>query len=97
MVYRPFQAVGNESDSVYGRRITGQGPTYRELLKGRVSCRESGEDMALGYIVSHMMTQHGLVAEARQSWKIPATGEGTRTYQMALPAKRDPWSCLMEG
>ena len=31
MVCRLFQAAGNHSDAVYGIRITGEGPTYREL------------------------------------------------------------------
>ena len=30
MVCRLFQAVGNQSESAYGRWITGEGPTYRE-------------------------------------------------------------------
>ena len=30
MVCHPYQAVGNQSKAAYGRRITGEGPTYRE-------------------------------------------------------------------
>ena len=40
MVCRPFQAAGNQFDVSYGRHIMGEGPTYRDQLKGRVSCRE---------------------------------------------------------
>ena len=40
MVCRFCQAEGNLSEVVYGRRITGEVPTYRDQLKGRVSCRE---------------------------------------------------------
>ena len=29
MVCHPFQAVGNLSEAAYGRRVTGEGPTYR--------------------------------------------------------------------
>ena len=65
----------------------GEGTTYRESQKGRVHCRQCGEEMAAGYMVSHMMTQHGWVAEARQSWKTLVTGEGLRTYRMAFLAK----------
>ena len=39
MVYHPCQAAGNLSEAAYGRRVTGEGPTYRESLKVRVSCR----------------------------------------------------------
>ena len=42
MVCRPCQAAGNRSEAAYGRRIMGEGPTYRERLKGQVSCRECG-------------------------------------------------------
>ena len=62
MVCRPCQAVGNLSEVAYGRRITGEVPTYRERLKGRVSCRECGEMMVAGSLASHLMTQHGRVA-----------------------------------
>ena len=30
MIYRPCQAAGNQLESSYGRRIMGEGPTYRE-------------------------------------------------------------------
>ena len=39
MVCHPFQTAGNLLEAEYGRRITGEGPTYRERLKGQVSCR----------------------------------------------------------
>ena len=38
MVCRPFQVAWNLLDAAYGKRITGEGHTYRERLKGRVSC-----------------------------------------------------------
>ena len=34
MVCCPCLAAGNLSEAIYGRRITGEGPTYREKLKG---------------------------------------------------------------
>ena len=43
MVCRPFQAADNQSGAAYGRRITREGPTYRERQKGRVPCRDCGE------------------------------------------------------
>ena len=39
MVCRPCQAAGNQLEAAYGRRITGEGSTYRERQKGRVHCR----------------------------------------------------------
>ena len=34
MVCHPCQAAGNLTAEVYGSRVTGVGPTYRERLKG---------------------------------------------------------------
>ena len=39
MVFHPCQVAGNLSEEAYGRMVTGEGPTYRERLKGQVSCR----------------------------------------------------------
>ena len=64
MVCRPYQAAGNQSKAAYGRQITGEGPTYLELQKGRVQCRECGEEMAAISVARHTMNQHGQAAEA---------------------------------
>ena len=96
MVCLPCQAAGNQSEAAYRRRITGKGPKYRELQKGRVSCRECGEEMAVGSLVSHLMTQNGRVAEARWSWRTPAAGDGAWAFRMAFPAKGGPQSCPVE-
>ena len=66
IVCHPCQAAGNILDTAYGRRVTGGGPMYRERLKVQVSCRACGELLAEGYLTSHLMTQHGRVAETRR-------------------------------
>ena len=38
MVCRPCPEAGNQSEAVYGRKIMGEGPTYRERQKERVEC-----------------------------------------------------------
>ena len=48
-------------------------------------------------MAGHKMTQHGQVAEARQSWKTLSTGEEPRTYCMAFLSKGGPQSCPVEG
>ena len=58
----------------------GEGPTYREQQKGRVQCREYGEEMAAGSVAGHNMIQHWRAAEARWSWKNSSTGEEPQTY-----------------
>ena len=42
------------------------------------------------------MTQNRRVAEARQSWIAPTTGDGPRTFRMDFPAKGGPQSCPVE-
>ena len=74
MVLCPCQAAGNKLEAEYRRRIMGEGPPYRERLKGGVSCRECGEVMAEGSLASHLMTKNGKVEEARRSWRTPAAG-----------------------
>ena len=97
MVCHPFQAAGNKLEAAYGRRITGEGPTYRGIQKGRVHCREWGEEMVAGSLESNMMTQHGQVAEAWRSWRNPATGDGPWKFLMDFPSKGGPRSCPVEG
>ena len=76
MVCHLCQETGNLSEAAYGRRVTGEGPTYRDRLKGQVECGACGEFLAEGYLSSHIMTQHGRVAETRQQWSTPAAGTG---------------------
>ena len=97
MVCRPCQAAGNLLEAAYGRRITREGPTYRERLNRRLSCRVYRELMAVGSLESHLMTQHGRVAETRQSSRNPAAGDGPQTFRMIFPAKGGPRSCPVEG
>ena len=59
IVCNPCQAAGNLYKAAYGMRVTGKVPTYRERLKGKVSCRECGELLVEGSLSSNIMTQHG--------------------------------------
>ena len=59
MVCRPCQAAGTQLVAAYGRKMTGEGPTYRERHKERVECGECRKEMAAGLLASHRMTQHG--------------------------------------
>ena len=38
MVCHPCQSSGNLSEAAYIRRVSGEGPTYVERLKGQVTC-----------------------------------------------------------
>ena len=56
MVCLPCQAAGNQLEVAYGRRMTGEGSSYRERQKGRVQCKECGEEMALGLMAGNTGT-----------------------------------------
>ena len=86
MVCHPCQAVGTLSEAAYRRRVIREGPMYKERLEGQVACGACGELMAAGSLSSHMMTQHGKVAEICQQWSTLAAGTGPRTFRMTFPA-----------
>ena len=50
------QSGGTNSEVAHGRRMTGEGPSYRERQRRRVQCKECGEEKALGSLVGHMRT-----------------------------------------
>ena len=86
-VCRPFQVASIQSEAAYGRQMTGEGPSYQNRQKGRVQCREYGEEMAAGSLVGNSMKQHGRVAEERWIWKNLSAREEPRTYRIAFPSK----------
>ena len=59
MTCRLCPAAGNQSEVAYGRKMTGEGPTYRERQKERVECGDCGKEMAAGLLEYHQMIQHG--------------------------------------
>ena len=97
MVYHPCQAVGDISEVAYGRRVTGEGPTYRERLKVQVLCGACGELWAAGSLTSHLLTQHGSLKEARRRWSNPAAGDGPQTFRMTFLTRGVPRNCAVEG
>ena len=97
MVCHPCQVAGNQLEAAYGRRVTGEGPTYRERLKGQVSCRECGELLAAGYLTCHLMNQHGRVAETQRRGSTMSEGDGPWTFRMTFPEKGGPRNYPLEG
>ena len=68
MVFCLCQAAGTQSDVAYGRRMMGEGPSYWDQQRGRVQCKECGEEMVLGLLPGHMQTQHGRSEEDIPVW-----------------------------
>ena len=97
MVCHPYQAARNLSEAAYKRRVMGKGPTYRDCLKGQVSCRECGDLMVAGSMIIHIITQHKRVMNTRRRWRTPATGAVPKTFRMVFPVKGGLRSCPVEG
>ena len=73
------------------------GPTYRERLKGKVTCVKCREMLVVGYLSGHMMTHHGKAAEIQQQRSTPVAGIGPQIYRMYLPAKGGLQKCPVAG
>ena len=56
MVCHPCQAAENLSEAAYGRRVMGEGRTYKDRLKGQVSCRGCRELLVAGSLTSRLIT-----------------------------------------
>ena len=66
-------------------------------MKGKVSCGACGEFLAVGSLTSHMMTQHGRVAETLQQCRTTVAGTGPHTFRMTFLAKGGPQNCPVVG
>ena len=82
---------------MYWRRITGEGHSYIERQRDRVECEECGENLAVGYMSSHLKTRHGKVAGQRRQWTTPEEVRVPQEYRMSFPAKGGPQKCPVEG
>ena len=65
MTCRPCTAAGNQSEEVYGRKMTGEVLMFRERKRERVECRDCGKEVTAGSLDSHRMSQHGKARERR--------------------------------
>ena len=54
--------------------MTGEGPTFRERKRERVTCGDCGKEVAAGSLDYHRMTQHGKAREKRWTWMDADTG-----------------------
>ena len=85
MACQPCRAgSGNRTAEGYRRQITGEGNSFWERQRERVTCGGCGAELAAGSLSSHLMTRHGKAAPRRHLWDPQTTG-GPRTYQMSFP------------
>ena len=59
MTCRPSTQQGIRSEEAYGRLMTGEGPTFRERNRERVTYGDCGKEVAAESLESHQMKQHG--------------------------------------
>ena len=100
MTCRLCPAASNQSEVAYGRKMTGEGPTYHERLKETVKCGDCGKEMAAGSLEAHRMLQHGKTKEDKWRWTDAATGGGggePKTYRIEFPTKGGMRDCPVEG
>ena len=73
MTCRPCPTAENQLKVAYGRKMTGEGPTYRERKRERVECGDCGKGMTAGSLEAHRMVQHGKSKAYWWSWTDAAT------------------------
>ena len=98
MTCRPCPTAVNQSEVAYGRKMTGEGPTYRERKREPVECGDCGKGMVAGSLDAHRMVQHGKAKAERWIWADAETGGGGEptTYQIEFP-KGGTRECPVEG
>ena len=77
--------------------MTGAGPSYREIQRGRIQCKEYGEEIALRFLVVHLKTQHGMVEEGRRHWEATDPSEELRMYRISFLTAGGARNCPVEG
>ena len=102
MKCRPCPAAGNQSEVEYGRKMTGEGPTYRKRQKERVECGDCVKEMVAGSLEAHWMIQHGKAKANKLSWTETAKlGWEPQTYRIEFLTKggrgNSQWRAAQEG
>ena len=55
MTCRPCSTTGNRSEEAYVGLMTGEGPTFKERKRERITCGDCGKEMVAGSLDSHRM------------------------------------------
>ena len=77
MVYNPGFIWGKWGELAYKRRATGEGATFRDRKKTRVSCATFGVSVAASYLKANMTRSHGICVP--QMREVDEVGGGTTT------------------
>ena len=95
MICTPRFIWGHQGAKAYKRRSTGEGPTFPERKKTRVSCEVCGETMADSSLRHHTHRENGIVLP--QVRGVDVGGGGLNIYKVSFPwiLKLVEW--LVEG
>ena len=94
----PCPEAGNQLEVAYERKMTEEGPTYRNIQNDRVECGDCGKDMAAGFLEAHHMIQYGKEKADKWSWAEASTEGGEpHTYQIEFPTKGGTREFPVEG
>ena len=86
---------GKQETEAYKRRVTGEGPTFRERNKTRVSCNYCGETMAASSLRQHMERAYGRVLP--QVRGVDIWGGVLEVYKVLFPWILKLLDCPVEG
>ena len=73
----------------------GEGATFRERKRFRVSCTECGVKAKQSYLKQHMESLHGICVPQMRG--VDKKGEGPTTYVVSLPRILQSVRCLVPG
>ena len=95
MVFTPGFIWGQLGVAAYKRRATGEGDTFRERKKTRVSCKECVTTMAELLLLHHMERSNGIVIPHNRGVEF---GRGVpETYVVSFPLVLNLVACAADG
>ena len=80
---------------LYKRRATGEGPTFLEIKRTRVSCKECRGAMTESSLRYHIERLHGIVLSHIR--EVEFRGRGPDTYKVLLPRILNSVECPVGG
>ena len=96
MTCQPYRTDGRKSEVAYTRRITGEGPFYRERQRGGLRCLYCGTEISAGSMAAYRQTQHGQ-RQYPQLADAPLQPEAHRKYWLSFLRTVDSVACPVKG
>ena len=87
--------MGEWGDTAYKRWETGEGATFREQKKTRVSYNKCGVTVAVSYLKTHMAQIHAICIPQKRG--VDEVGGGQTTYVASFPGVLQEVKCPVLG